>query len=164
MSDVVLFLDVDGCLSPIPLQSTEWGDWVEYPRLDSPTPVPAAPIYLSQKMADELAALPVERRWLTTWGEHANTRLCPLLGWESLYYSDPYSWSNNVWWKLEVISAHIQVDGRPFIWVDDWLSDYLPVLGERLQSAPRRLLISPESRVGVTPLHIEAMRQFIEER
>lgn len=150
---VTLFLDVDGVLSPCPASSGAWRDWR---RIEC-----GFHCYLSQQMADALAAIDAERVWLTTWEGLANDVLCPALGWDILKVVDRKQHAEEPWWKLNAITAHIEAGGGPFIWVDDDIA-YEDHVKPSVDGCPvPYLLISPDTAVGITKKHIKAMTEFV---
>lgn len=144
------YLDVVGVLVPSGAGSGGFGDFEA-----RGWGVPVSP-----RMLAEVAALPVERLWLTTWCDEANTALCPLIGWEPAEFL-PRNASPG-WWKLDAL-LEAQPAGEPFIWCDDELGfrQRDGDIRRRLDSlgAPY-LLIAPPERSGLRPEDLERMRAF----
>ncbi len=152
--DTILFLDLDGVVSPLaggrlgPLPAT-WPAWVE-----------AEPgVSVAPAMLDALAALPVERQWLSSW-EREIELLSQAIGWSATPWL-PLPEPTRGWAKLAALRAwqttHRQ---RPIIWVDD---------DPRIASSGRRwvrtlsvptLLVRPSKRVGLTSRHIAHMQAW----
>ncbi|WP_442911048.1 HAD domain-containing protein [Kitasatospora sp. NBC_01266] len=134
----LLLLDVDGPLNPFGgmpnrrpagfethrLMPPSW-EAAELARLEAwgrpgkhPTPLP---VWLNPGHGAELAALPFELVWATTWEDEANTFIAPLIGLPELPFiagSTPRPTpGGKVFWKTpEIVSW---AAGRAFAWVDD---------------------------------------------
>lgn len=117
----LLFLDVDGSLLP-------FGDGPQHESAGiEPDPHLAR---LDPHAGLRLAALPCDLVWATTWEEEANIELAPRLGLPQL---PVVSWPEpsaahereDQWfglhWKTRTLVAW--ADGRPFVWVDDEITD-----------------------------------------
>ncbi|MFF5100957.1 hypothetical protein [Streptomyces sp. NPDC000134] len=118
----ILFLDVDGPL--IPFGSSP----------DRPVPAASASVTQGHPLLDRLdagigpglMALGCDLVWATTWGEDANTIIAPLIGLPRL---PVVPWPDRsadavprgLHWKTPHLVAW--ADHRPFIWVDDEISD-----------------------------------------
>jgi hypothetical protein len=182
-----LFLDVDGVVAPLPFKAHYWGDYENIGRGSGPTPIVGfRELWLSHCLANAINNLgwsdggkqyDLERVWLTTWGQLANEKIGPYFGWynfpvlEDEHGTNPkgyfinkadYYQAMKSWWKLE----QIRKQTTPFIWVDDDIELYaiqhphaLDFLGEH-EIPP--LIICPESSEGLTPNHIDLMRQYVE--
>ncbi|MEU3607952.1 HAD domain-containing protein [Streptomyces sp. NPDC035033] len=117
----LLFLDIDGPLLP-------FGDGSR--RGPSGTAADAHLMRLDPRVGPRLAALPCELVWATTWEEAANTDLAPLLGLPALPVvrwpaASGAEEREDRWfglhWKTRTLVAW--ADGRPFVWVDDEVTD-----------------------------------------
>ncbi|TLQ38982.1 HAD domain-containing protein [Streptomyces marianii] len=117
----LLFLDVDGPLLP-------FGDGSQ--REPSSTTTDSHLMRLDPRFGPRLAALPCELVWATTWEETANTDIAPLLGLPPLpvvHWPEPSDAQEreDQWfglhWKTRTLAAW--AGGRPFIWVDDEITD-----------------------------------------
>jgi hypothetical protein len=120
----LLFLDVDGTL----LSSDGWAefdasliDWQEWqshrnPRLAA----------MDRTLGRRLLALGCELVWATAWMHDANEVIAPLIGLPPLPVADlpeapledP---ADTLHWKTAALVT--AADGRPFVWVDDEISD-----------------------------------------
>jgi hypothetical protein len=119
----LLFLDVDGTLLPFggagpPSSLADWGGWqdISNPQL--------AKIDLAH--GPRLLALPCVLMWATAWMEDANEVIAPLLGLPQLPVTGlpeaPEEDEDGVLhWKTRALVQ--AAAGRPFIWVDDEISD-----------------------------------------
>ncbi|MFJ8691933.1 HAD domain-containing protein [Streptomyces roseolilacinus] len=117
----LLFLDVDGPLLP-------FGDGPQ--RGPSSTAPDSHLTRLDPQIGPRLAGLPCELVWATTWEEEANTVIAPRLGLPPLpvvYWpetSDAHE-REDKWfglhWKTRTLVAW--ADGRPFVWVDDEITE-----------------------------------------
>jgi hypothetical protein len=151
-----IYLDVDGVLLPHPSYAgAEFTDWQPIPGHISATWSPG--------LVRSISALSLERRWLTSWEDNANERLCPLFDWEPLpvLHYQPGS----QWWKLDALVQHHEV-GRPFIWIDDEIDNRRDDIGPAFDAAldtldAPRLVISTWPSVGITLDHLDEMARFI---
>jgi hypothetical protein len=115
-----LFLDVDGTLIPfgaaqLALSTPGWHDVREgvNPLLSR----------LDPQHGSRLSVLPCDLVWATTWMGEANNEIAPLLGLPALPVVD---WPDSdedgpLHWKTRALVAW--ADGRPFVWVDDEITD-----------------------------------------
>ncbi|PYC79537.1 hypothetical protein C7C46_14380 [Streptomyces tateyamensis] len=134
----ILLLDVDGPLNPFAgmpnrrpdgfethrLMPPSW-EAAELARLEAwgrpgkrPTPLP---VWLNPGHGAELAALPFDLVWATTWEAEANTFIAPLIGLPEL---PVIPWpvprptpAGKVFWKTPTVVSWAA--GRAFAWVDD---------------------------------------------
>ncbi|GLZ11669.1 hypothetical protein Acsp04_19040 [Actinomadura sp. NBRC 104425] len=117
----LLFLDVDGPLLPFG-QPPRHGSWDTTP--DSHL------TRLSSEVGRRLAALPCALVWATTWEDAANTEIAPRLGLPQLpvvHWPDTLDeheredrWFGLSWKTRPLVNW---AAGRPFIWVDDEMTD-----------------------------------------
>ncbi|MEU0984719.1 HAD domain-containing protein [Streptomyces griseus] len=117
----LLFLDVDGPL-------LAFGDGPQ--REPSGTATDSHLRRLDPRVGPRHAALPCELVWATTWEEAANTDIAPRLGlpplpvvtWPetSAAHAREDKWFG-LHWKTRTLVAW--ADGRPFVWVDDEITD-----------------------------------------
>ncbi|QBS43917.1 HAD domain-containing protein [Nocardia sp. CS682] len=113
----LLFLDVDGPLLPFGIATRS-----------NPTPNSHL-ARLRPEVGRQLAALPCDLVWATTWNEDANTEIAPRLGLPHLPVvawpdsSDDHQHEDRwfgLHWKTRTLVAWAA--GRPFIWIDDELT------------------------------------------
>jgi len=119
----LLFLDVDGTLLPyggaqLPSALEHWDAWqdVSNPQL--------AKIDLTH--GPRLLALPCTLVWATAWMADANEVIAPLLGLPELPVADlpdapEEDEAGGLHWKTRALVQ--AAAGRPFIWVDDEMTD-----------------------------------------
>ncbi|MCD0445808.1 hypothetical protein LO763_19555 [Glycomyces sp. A-F 0318] len=113
----LLFLDVDGTVIPFGRHNS------------NKAATAAAEPYLAgidPTLGDRLTGFPCALVWATTWEDHANTVLAPLLGlprlpvvrWPAPSSADE---REDRWWNLHWKTRALTTwaGGRPFVWVDD---------------------------------------------
>src|ERR1039458_79935 len=114
-----LFLDVDGVVSPMPLEDQllplEWGTW---DVLD--VPWRWTHLNLSRSMGTVLASLPVDLWWLTTWDDRANEFVSSHFGWANLPIAERKPLVSP-WGKYEAILDSFKAGDylEPFVWIED---------------------------------------------
>ncbi|MFJ9774693.1 HAD domain-containing protein [Kitasatospora sp. NPDC101157] len=138
----ILLLDVDGPLNPDAVKPHRRPEGYGTHRLMTPrweaaerrrlawwgthhkSPKPLR-VWLNPGHGLALTALPFDLVWATTWEEEANAFIAPVLGLPELPF---ITWSQprpepegGVFWKTPEIVAWVQ--GRPFAWVDDRITD-----------------------------------------
>ncbi|URP22248.1 hypothetical protein SEA_BIG4_215 [Microbacterium phage Big4] len=119
----------------------------------------------NQHLIDALNSLEnIEFVWTTTWREdalkvgkamqliHEPQRILHPLNGKTEFPS--------IHWKYEAIIAEQEKDPSPFIAVDDEWSQIHPMIKRSLEDAGG-LVISPNFMFGITPEHIEEMREYI---
>lgn len=156
----LLFLDVDGVLSPVagehmgPLP-TCWPEWRRAPSLNMP-------VYFAPDLVARLTALAVERIWCSTWErEVEDFGLSKDLGWAGQQHLR-LPGRRQPWNKLVAIREYLLPQpARPFIWVDD--DNRLVSSGMRWARTIQQphLLIRPEKKVGLTPRHVERIEKWV---
>ncbi|MCA4131561.1 HAD domain-containing protein [Arthrobacter sp. M4] len=165
MSTVSLYLDVDGVVSPFgPLGRTGWGS--KWHLADAGV----LEVAYAKELVAELNALAEEPGvrfvWLTSWEELAPKYLCPAIGlrgeaWPVLI-SEGWDRSHN-WWKLDALQRDLEGSGTErFVWMDDQLAYEAEALSWAGYLGPSVLCISPDPREGLQPLHLEAIRNFLD--
>ncbi|MEV6426367.1 HAD domain-containing protein [Nocardia sp. NPDC051463] len=117
----LLFLDVDGPLLP----------FGENPQRQRQGVASASHLSrLSPEVGHRLAALPCELVWATTWEDEANAEIAPRIGLSQLPVvnwpesSDKHEREDRwfgLCWKTRTLVDW--ADGRPFVWVDDEITD-----------------------------------------
>jgi hypothetical protein len=129
------------------------------------------PVRTSTKLRDDIAALDLDIYMLTSWLEHdsvdeffAQSGGAPFpykkLVFPGRDHSDPLG-AVPASWKVDELIRTVDADPRPFIWLDD---DEVPVWGATLEARYRdipHLLIAPLDGIGMTPHHMELMREFV---
>lgn len=152
---VIVFLDVDGVVSALSSR-LGFGDGRR-------TTIDGYDLTLSRRLGARLRQLDADVRWLTTWGQQANSvgariglSALPMAG------SPPSGATSSGPWKLDIVRAVIGRERRAFVWVDDdaigrdaevWLEN-CPVRG---------IFLRPKANRGLTPPDLEAIEAFIAE-
>lgn len=136
----LLFLDVDGTL--IPFGGSAAQQWA----------VDGNPLLarLNPEYGRWLSALPCDLVWATTWMDDANDTIAPILGLPRLPVVD---WPDDdepgpVHWKTRGLVAWAA--GRPFVWVDDELTDADRTWVTTHHGGGPALLYKVDPRVGLT--------------
>lgn len=173
----VMLTDVDGVLSPFanpaetgladPDNPTKWPVWEPHRFSVETSSVMDMP--MSPSMGKALADLPVQRVFLTTWNEHANSHIAPRLGWDALPVLSTmggrtFSSERGGWAKLHVVKCWLRTFGpRPLVWVDDdtRLED-LVAEDVYIRSLPYVLLVCTDRDTGVTPAQVAQIRTFLD--
>ncbi|MGW0879727.1 HAD domain-containing protein [Streptomyces sp. NPDC002671] len=118
---MLLFLDVDGPIVPFGAPDPA------YPVYEgSPLSTAGHPLLgrVDPALGPRLTALGCELVWATTWMDDANACLAPRLGLSELpvvRWPDEDEPSDLLHWKTRPLVAW--ADGRPFIWVDDEITE-----------------------------------------
>lgn len=159
----LLLLDVDGVLNAVcgAQPPDTWPHWkhgeaqgnnVWWPI----TWAPAVVSTLTELASDGL----VEIQWLTTWADQANESLRELLGFPEPFKVAGAPRYGGPWWKFDVV-GEMDLGHRKLIWCDDnlrWEAGATRWTKERV--APT-LAISPDTKVGLTPQHLEGILEFV---
>lgn len=151
----MLYLDVDGVLSPYAHQAPTWDDWR---RIDH------APYHLvlSESMATRLDRLEAEIVWLTTWEDQANHYVGSALGWDALDVVGRRRGPADRWWKLEALRRRIRRDPHPFVWVDDELERRARMVEPWLDELGiPHLLVSPDPETGLSSAELDEIERFV---
>lgn len=165
MNKPTLFLDVDGVVSPYPSRTSKaWPDWKQV-KYDFN-------LELSKLQAAALTELPVNITWLTTWENLANNIIGSYFGWPQfpVIHADNHRWGEKIrsWWKYDAIISHLDQGGGPFIWCDDDIEAYVS-LNKDFHSGIEKyevpcLIIPTKTDEGLTPRHIEMIKNWCEEQ
>lgn len=154
----ILFLDVDGPLLPfggnLPIATWTVGADAHLARLD-PTVGP------------RLIALPCELVWATAWEDDANAEIAPRIGLPRLLVvnwppSSDEREREDDWFGLHWKTRHLVLwaAGRPFIWVDDEVSDADQAWVDANHPAPA-LLHHVESSRGLADADFAALDRWL---
>jgi hypothetical protein len=154
---MLLFLDVDGPLIPFGAPDRT------YPEYDGP-PVPTGHPLLARvdpALGPRLAALGCALVWATTWADDANTCLAPRLGLPPLpvvEWPDEDEPPGLLHWKTRPLVAWAA--GRPFIWVDDELTEADRAWTAAHHPAPA-LLHRVDHHHGLTTTDFTALKDWL---
>ncbi|MER7378632.1 HAD domain-containing protein [Streptomyces lanatus] len=163
---MLLFLDVDGPLIP-------FGAERPYPLHEPPGTAPGRPAHPLLTRVDpalgtrlkRLTVLGVELVWATTWMDDANAVLAPWLGLPALPLVDwpdedaePATGPRAPHWKTRPLVAWAA--GRPFVWVDDEITDADRALVAAEHPGPA-LLHRVDQRYGLGERDFAAMEEWI---
>jgi len=160
---MLLFLDVDGTL-------ITFGAPQPYPLYDAgfaPPKAGAGPLLarIDPALGPRLAALRCELVWATTWMDDANACVAPWLGLPQLPLVD---WPDppddegaprGLHWKTRPLVA--RAAGRPFIWVDDEITDIDRTWARHHHPQPA-LLHRVDHRYGLTEADFAVLREWLE--
>jgi len=120
----------------------------------------------NDRLIGALNELPVELVWATTWRAdalkvgtamkliHTPQRILHPVNGRTTFPS--------IDWKYESIRLEQDTSPSPFIWVDDEIDSIPYIARERMEKGYGGLLISPEPNLGLTPIHIDQMREYID--
>lgn len=156
----VIYLDVDGVLNALGHENDTWGDF-ELHKSVVPDDIPFGEmgfdLWLSKEMIKELASLPADVVWLTTWRHDAPSKVAPLV--------DAPDWPVIDWRlsKWDALAQDQRNNPRPFVWVDDGEATELNM--NRIRSHVGKipyLLIQPNSLIGLTPKDIDDIKVFLD--
>ena len=158
----VLFLDVDGPLIPFGATRELYPDG--YPTY-VPQEAGANPLLArtNPALGPRLLALRCELVWATTWGDDGNECLAPLLGlpqlpvvpWPEPSDDDERS---GLHWKTRTLLGWAA--GRPFVWLDDEITDTDRRWAEAHHPA-RTLLHRVDHRHGLTDADFDVLDAWL---
>lgn len=156
-----MFLDVDGTLLPyggavVPVSVEEWRS--RWRHAGNPQLAKVVPGH-----GERLLGLPCELVWATGWMHDANEVIGPLLGLPELPVAalpgpeedDPAAVLH---WKTRAL-VEIAVD-RPFVWVDDEISDRDRLFVEARHQGPA-LLHRVDAAIGLTDADFAAIEGWL---
>lgn len=142
----LLFLDIDGVLN-------RYGP--DFPRA-RPNGGRGAQLWIPEGTAERVRLLleHFDPIWATAWRKYAHRAMAPELNlsgppWPTLRYSD---------WKLKALIAY--AGERPWAWVDDDADWEVRETGIK----PTGFVVNPDTEVGLTNEHVEALIAWAVER
>lgn len=173
----VMLTDVDGMLSPFanpfttglvdPADPDKWPVWE--PHRFSVETSTLMDMPMSPSMGAALAALPLQKVFLTTWNEHANAHIAPRLGWDplpvlSVAGGRTFSSERGGWAKLHVVKCWLRTFGpRPLVWADDdYRLEDLAADDVYISSLPHVLLVRTDRDTGMTPAQVAQIQAFLD--
>lgn len=161
----LLFLDVDGPLIPFGAEPHRYPTYATHSGRFNAAANPLLS-RVNPAHGPRLAALPCEAVWATTWTEEANECVAPLVGlprlavvaWPEPSDADGQDERDGLHWKTRTLVEWAA--GRPFVWVDDEISD-----ADREWVAAhhpgRALLHRVDARVGLTDGDFAALDSWL---
>ena len=159
----LLFLDVDGTLLPyggarLPSAPEEWDRWQD---MSNPQLAKLDPAH-----GPRLLALPCLLMWATAWMGDANEVIAPLLGLPELPVTDLPDASEAdeagvLHWKTRALVR--AAAGRPFIWVDDEITDLDRAWVSRHHRG-QALLHRVDSMIGLTGTDFAVLDDWLRDR
>lgn len=158
----VWLLDVDGVLNLFDAASDAWPDATRFTSGNG-FPITWSPVMLQRITAVHDSGL-AEVRWLTTWGEHANTYLADVFGLPPLTVAGSPPWREGAeWWKLPHARSVFD-GGAHVVWTDDDIQ-FSPEATAWLHDAdPERILpISPHTG-GLLPDDLDRVERWLPSR
>ncbi|GLW47668.1 hypothetical protein Stsp02_33300 [Streptomyces sp. NBRC 14336] len=176
MSDrPLLLLDVDGPLNPFRAVFARHRGYVTrrvHPPSWANRQPPGSwrlrrglPVRLHPGHGARLQSLPYELTWATTWMHEANEYVAPVIGlpddlpvieFTDLFVPDP----EGLYWKTRQVVAWAA--GRPFVWVDDMVTD-LDVRHVEESHAGPALLLRADPRRGLGEPEFARLEQWARE-
>ena len=150
----VVYLDVDGVVSAL-APTHGFGDGAPFELFGDE-------LTLSERLGDRLRCLDAELRWLTTWGAEANpigaAMDLPDLPVAGLAPMDATAGGP---WKFEVVRAQVELERRPFVWIED---EAIPPEAEpwAAEIGVPCLLTEPDPDRGLTPAELDAVEAFVD--
>ncbi|RBO96396.1 HAD domain-containing protein [Nocardia puris] len=156
----LLYLDVDGPL--IPFGATTRDLPGGYPSFPPEPPASANPLLarLNPALGARLIALDCEPVWATTWRDEANDEVAPRIGLPRLPFVD---WPDQDDDELRHRKTRPLVDhaaGRPFVWLDDEITDADRAWVTTHHPAPA-LLHRVDPRYGLTDADFDALTTWL---
>ncbi|MFD4546055.1 HAD domain-containing protein [Streptomyces sp. NPDC058467] len=165
----LLFLDVDGPLIPFGATAQQYPDG--YPTFGTdpePRKADAHPLLarIDPEHGARLTALRCELVWATTWMADANESIAPRIGlpelavvpWPEPSGQEEHDERHGLHWKTRPLVAWAV--GRPFIWVDDEITD-TDRAWVRAHHPGRALLHRVDPRQGLTETDFAALREWL---
>ncbi|WP_225824642.1 HAD domain-containing protein [Streptomyces naphthomycinicus] len=157
---MLLFLDVDGPLIPFGAADAAYP---VYERVPAPPGAAGHPLLgrVDPALGPRLTALGCELVWATTWMDDANTCLAPWLGLPPLpvvEWPDEDEPPDLLHWKTRPLVAWAA--GRPFVWLDDELTEADRAWTAVHHPAPA-LLHRVDHRYGLTDADFTTLRRWL---
>ena len=162
-------LDVDGVLNAVNHLSTlreleEGTHWPDF-KLGAAR---GYDIIWSPSLVERISALHtdghVEVRWLTTWEEHAQTEIAPMLGLPHFELAGKREYEGAGWWKLPIAQRAVGLE-RPFVWTDDDLTESAGAFEwmrhRHETSGGKACAVTPKWDLGISPKQLALIEQFI---
>ncbi|HET6857279.1 MAG TPA: HAD domain-containing protein [Streptomyces sp.] len=149
----LLLLDVDGPLNPyfarLPrlrgytTRRLHPANWLSRQTPGSRAHRRGLRVYLHPRHGARLLALPYELVWATTWMHEANEMIAPVIGLPStlpvIEWPEPFTKEpDGLYWKTRPLLEWAA--GRPFVWVDDMITDLDTAYVAAHHDAPALLL------------------------
>ncbi|QDY11813.1 hypothetical protein FJK98_21865 [Micromonospora sp. HM134] len=161
----MIFIDIDGVLIPFRARSHHGGIRRERQRADDPDRR-GNPLLNRLDPADgqRLSALPGELAWASTWMAEANEAVAPRIGLPALPvidWPDDEEPPRGVHWKT--VSLVRWAAGRPFVWLDDEITDADRRWVAAHHSQPA-LLHRVDPYAGLTRIDLVAVRRWLDRR
>lgn len=164
---VLVVLDVDGTVSPIPPQNYGKDErWQARYQWRSSMPFDDEMI---AALDAQVARPGVSLAWLTSWPEYLLDNLVEnALGGRlrgSYISPDPIPFGG-IAWRTRSVFAHLATVGNPaVIWADDMQpKSGLSVRFDQAGHAKPRLFIRPQKQVGITRHDVDRIRRFIDDQ
>jgi hypothetical protein len=103
----------------------------------------------------------VEVRWLTTWADHANTYISPLLRWSELVVAGQPQLGLE-WWKLPYAVEMVETEHRRLVWTDDDLvTSRAAIDWLTAQRESEVLAICPDPAIGLTHEEVDRIEAWL---
>ncbi len=166
----IWFLDIDGVINSVGMPCASDGvDPADYRLVNVATtegivwPIQYSPAVVDFVNEVSRAGL-VDVRWLTTWQQDARLCFAPIVGLDEFpAFDDPEEVQSPMsFWKGQIVMDDYLTNPRSFIWTDDDIDDEDLEFFAAQTGEPARIVISPISRPGLTPGHLDEIRQFLE--
>jgi len=170
MSRPWLFLDLDGVVSPVPTQAKRAEIRENGPPAGHKTWDEAIyDMYVDTRLNEWADSLDdaFDVVWASSWEDNLVRPVAEPLGLPSwpvlpipITAPKPHS---QIGYKARAIARHLDSDPRPFAWCDDFIRRLGRLPKELKHAEMPYLLVSPNSRVGLTTRHIETLLAFAEQ-
>ena len=161
-----LYCDVDGVINIAAKKAQGAASKIIFRKLPSVgrhiKPVPLK-IQWRESMVANLALLPVNFIWLTTWNEYAVKILEPLTGIQShsvIDYHMKFKEIGKQTNKYVLLRDHQKAQPTPFIWIDDVATKHYKEEHWEELGVPH-LVIRPKRHFGITDDHMSQIDEFI---